>query len=152
MALLIREEEVNELLPMAEASDVVGYDMWRMIQDGPQSELNLTERTQPMLLTSSVALWRLWLAQGGVRPAMLAGHSLGEYTALVAAEALTFADALRLVQKRGEFMGTFGEGKMLATPLDLETARQLAEKHYCEVATYNLPEQGFDYAGVGIHL
>jgi [acyl-carrier-protein] S-malonyltransferase len=72
----------------AEASDALGYDMWDLVQNGEQEALNLTTTTQPVLLTSSVALWRAWLAQGGAQPAAMAGHSLGEFSALVCAGAL----------------------------------------------------------------
>src|SRR5262245_42171996 len=66
-----------------EASEVLGYDVWTLVQTGTQDEINLTEKTQPILLTSSVALWRVWCEQGGKAPAMMAGHSLGEFSALV---------------------------------------------------------------------
>ena len=101
----------------AEASGVLGYDMWDLIQNGEQDALNLTETTQPVLLTSSVALWRAWLEQGGHRPGIMAGHSLGEFSALVCAGALGFADAVQLVRQRGAFMQTavpVGEGAMAA--------------------------------------
>ncbi len=101
----------------AEASDVLGYDLWELVQKGPQEQLNLTERTQPMLLAASVAVWRAWKAQGGVQPAQLAGHSLGEWSALVAADVLDFADAIGLVQMRGKFMQEAvpaGQGGMAA--------------------------------------
>ena len=88
----------------AEASDVLGYDLWALTQDGPEADLNQTDRTQPALLTAGVALWRLWLQQGGAEPALMAGHSLGEYTALVCAGALGFKDAVNLVKLRGEYM------------------------------------------------
>jgi len=88
----------------AEASTVLGYDMWSLIQNGEQDVLNLTETTQPVLLTCSVALWRAWEAKGGARPAVMAGHSLGEFSALVCAGALKFADAVELVRQRGAFM------------------------------------------------
>lgn len=100
-----------------EASDALGYDAWDLIQNGEQEQLNLTETTQPVLLTSSVALWRSWLAQGGVQPAIMAGHSLGEFSALVCAGVLQFADAVQLVRQRGAFMQTavpVGEGAMAA--------------------------------------
>lgn len=100
-----------------EASSVLGYDLWRLAQTGPQEELNLTERTQPLILTASVALWRVWSARGGVRPEYMAGHSLGEFTALVCAGALEFADAVRLVRNRGAYMQSavpVGEGAMAA--------------------------------------
>jgi len=101
----------------AEASDALGYDMWAMVQGGPQEDLNLTERTQPILLTASVALWRVWLEKNGVKPVLLAGHSLGEFSALVCAGAMDFRDAVRLVRARGQFMQTavpVGEGAMAA--------------------------------------
>ncbi len=100
-----------------EASQALGYDMWDLVQNGSQEELNLTETTQPVLLTASVALWRAWCAEGGAKPAMMAGHSLGEFSALVCAGALDFADAVVLVRKRGAFMQTavpVGEGAMAA--------------------------------------
>ena len=100
-----------------EASQVLDYDMWALIQEGPQEALNLTETTQPVLLTSSVALWRAWLEQGGISPSVMAGHSLGEFSALVCAGALQFADAVQLVRQRGEFMQSavpVGEGAMAA--------------------------------------
>ena len=89
-----------------EAATVVDYDMWATIEDGPQEALNLTETTQPVLLTCSVALWRAWQEQGGVMPGIMAGHSLGEFSALVCAGALSFTDAVALVRRRGEFMQT----------------------------------------------
>ncbi len=100
-----------------EASDALGYDVWDLIQNGEQEALNLTENTQPVLLASSVALWRAWLEAGGARPGIMAGHSLGEFTALVCAGALGFADAVQLVRQRGQFMQTavpVGEGAMAA--------------------------------------
>lgn len=88
----------------AEASEVLGYDLWALIQDGPAEALNQTDKTQPALLTAGVALWRLWLQQGGATPSVLAGHSLGEYTALVCAGAIDFKDGVKLVELRGRFM------------------------------------------------
>ena len=87
-----------------EASQGAGADLWSLAQRGPESELNRTEFTQPCLLAAGVAVWRTWLAQGGATPAVLAGHSLGEYTALVAAGALSLHDGARLVRKRGQLM------------------------------------------------
>lgn len=87
-----------------EASAVLGYDLWALAQSGPAEELNKTWQTQPALLTASVALWRVWQQQGGKTPAMMAGHSLGEYSALVCAGVIDFADAVRLVELRGKFM------------------------------------------------
>lgn len=87
-----------------EASDALGYDLWALVQNGPAEELNKTWQTQPALLTASVALWRLWQQQGGKKPALMAGHSLGEYSALVCAGVIDFADAVRLVELRGKLM------------------------------------------------
>ncbi|WP_074012727.1 ACP S-malonyltransferase [Candidatus Sodalis sp. SoCistrobi] len=88
----------------AEASAVLGYDLWQRVQQGPAEELNKTWVTQPALLTASVALWRVWQQQGGPAPALLAGHSLGEYSALVCAGSLDFAAAVALVALRGKLM------------------------------------------------
>ncbi|MCO4785770.1 ACP S-malonyltransferase [Marinomonas atlantica] len=86
-----------------EASDVLGYDLWDLVQNDAES-LGQTDKTQPALLTSSVALWRLWEQQGGEQPAYVAGHSLGEYSALVCAGVIAFKDAVELVKLRGEYM------------------------------------------------
>ncbi|MGH1371515.1 MAG: ACP S-malonyltransferase [Cellvibrionaceae bacterium] len=88
----------------AEASDVLGYDLWALVQSGPQEELNLTERTQPMLLTASVATWRVLQQKGAAQPSLMAGHSLGEWSALVCSGVVAFADAVKLVQLRGKYM------------------------------------------------
>lgn len=88
----------------AEASKALGFDLWNLVQQGPEEELNKTENTQPALLAAGVALWRLWQQQGGAAPAVMAGHSLGEYTALVCAGAIDFVDGVRLVQARGRYM------------------------------------------------
>jgi len=101
----------------AEASDVLGYDLWNLVQAGTQEDINLTERTQPLLLTASVAVWRLWQAQGGATPALMSGHSLGEWSALVCAGVISFADAVKLVQHRGRYMQEAvpaGQGGMAA--------------------------------------
>ena len=87
-----------------EASALLGYDLWSLVQEGPQERLNMTEITQPALLTSSVALWRLWQKRNGAVPAFLAGHSLGEWSALVCAGVVDFADAVTLVRLRGKYM------------------------------------------------
>jgi len=87
-----------------EASEALGYDLWALTQQGPEEQLNQTDKTQPAILTASIALWRLWQAEGGAKPAFVAGHSLGEYSALVAAGVLQFADAVRLVERRGQLM------------------------------------------------
>ena len=112
----------------AEASAALGYDLWSLTQQGPQEQLNQTDKTQPAILAASIALWRLWLAEVGVRPAFVAGHSLGEYSALVAAGSLGFADALKLVERRGQLMQQAvpaGQGAMAAI-LGLEDAQVLA--------------------------
>lgn len=87
-----------------EASEALGYDLWALTQNGPVEELNKTWQTQPALLTASFALWRLWQQKGGRTPVLLAGHSLGEYSALVCAGVIDFADAVRLVELRGKLM------------------------------------------------
>ncbi|MDF2180490.1 ACP S-malonyltransferase [Neptuniibacter sp. CAU 1671] len=88
----------------AEASSVLGYDLWQLIQNGPDTDLNQTDKTQPALLTAGVALWRMWSELGQAQPSVLAGHSLGEYTALVCGGAIDFTDGVQLVKLRGEFM------------------------------------------------
>ncbi len=99
----------------AEASEVLGFDLWQIAQTG--EGLDQTEKTQPVLLTASIALWRVWLELGGIAPKYLAGHSLGEYSALVAAEAMSLVDAVKLVNLRGKLMQSavpVGEGAMAA--------------------------------------
>lgn len=102
----------------AEASDSLNFDLWKMVQEGPADTLNLTFNTQPALLTASIALWRVFKAEAGsVNVVAAAGHSLGEYSALVAANALSFAEAVRLVRTRGELMEEAvpaGQGTMAA--------------------------------------
>ncbi|MFD2641051.1 ACP S-malonyltransferase [Pseudomonas japonica] len=101
----------------SEASEALGYDLWALIQNGPEEQLNQTDKTQPAILTASIALWRLWLAEGGARPAFVSGHSLGEYSALVAAGSLSLADAVKLVERRGQLMQEAvpaGQGAMAA--------------------------------------
>lgn len=100
-----------------EASDGAGVDLWALSQQGPEEQLNQTEYTQPALLAASIAVWRLWQAKGGATPAALAGHSLGEYSALVAAGAIDLRDAAKLVRLRGQRMQTAvpaGTGAMVA--------------------------------------
>ena len=101
----------------AEASEALGYDLWALVQNGPAEELNSTDKTQPAMLTAGVATWRVMQSEGNVSPALLAGHSLGEYTALVCAGAMTLADAVSLVADRGRFMQEAvpeGQGAMAA--------------------------------------
>lgn len=88
----------------AEASSVLGYDLWQLVQQGPAEELNKTWQTQPALLAASVAIWRVWQQQNGTRPVFMAGHSLGEYSALVCAGVLDFKQAISLVELRGKLM------------------------------------------------
>jgi [acyl-carrier-protein] S-malonyltransferase len=118
----------------AEASSVLGYDLWQLVQDGPEELLNSTDRTQPAMLAAGVAVWRAWLGRGGTRPALMAGHSLGEYTALVCAGALEFAAAIALVAERGRCMQSAvpaGVGAMAAI-LGLDDAAVAA---VCEQST-----------------
>ncbi|MCK0536218.1 ACP S-malonyltransferase [Alcanivorax quisquiliarum] len=132
-----------------EASGALGYDLWALIQDGPAEQLNSTDKTQPALLTAGVALWRLWLHRGGARPAMLAGHSLGEYTALCCAGVFSLGDAVRLVEKRGQLMQSAvpaGEGAMAAIlGLDDEQVRaacaEAAAGDVVEAVNFNAPGQ-----------
>jgi [acyl-carrier-protein] S-malonyltransferase len=88
----------------AEASAALGYDLWAIVANGPDEKLNQTEITQPVMLSTGVAVWRVWQAENGPQPVIMAGHSLGEYTALTCAGAIDFADAVRLVADRGRFM------------------------------------------------
>lgn len=132
-----------------EASEALGYDMWDLVQNGQQEQLNLTETTQPVLLTSSVAVWRLWCELGGAKPALMAGHSLGEFSALVCAGSLQFADAVKLVRARGQAMQTavpVGEGAMAAVlGLDDEQivaiCQQASEAGVVEAVNFNSPGQ-----------
>jgi [acyl-carrier-protein] S-malonyltransferase len=89
---------------MAEASSALGQDLWQLIESGPPEQLNATVNTQPVMLSSAYAMYRAWMAEGGPSPEIMAGHSLGEYTALVAAGALAFADAVPLVRFRAQAM------------------------------------------------
>jgi [acyl-carrier-protein] S-malonyltransferase len=100
-----------------EASEVLGYDLWQLSQIGPEKVLNQTEKTQPALLAASVAVWRVWRDQGGESPELMAGHSFGEYSALVCAEAISFKDGVKLARLRGQFMQEVipeGEGAVAA--------------------------------------
>lgn len=88
----------------AESSQALGYDLWSLVSAGPEPELNKTEKTQPALLTASVSIWRLYCELGGAKPDVMAGHSLGEYSALVCAGVMSLTDAVKLVEKRGQYM------------------------------------------------
>ncbi len=126
-----------------QASETLGYDMAELSFRDPEDKLNRTQFTQLALLTHSVACLRVFqeLTGGQVEPYACAGHSLGEYSSLVAAEALAFGDALKLVEKRGQLMSEYGRGKMVAFPLDEETVRSFVSSHYCGIGACNLPEQ-----------
>jgi [acyl-carrier-protein] S-malonyltransferase len=134
---------------LAEAADALGFDLWGLISSGDQAALNLTETTQPALLACSVALWRDWCARGGPTPALMAGHSLGEFSALCCAGALDYADALRLVRQRGAFMQSavpVGEGAMAAViGLEPDKLEELVKPIVAEgplaLANFNTPEQ-----------
>lgn len=132
-----------------QASSVLGYDLWALVQNGPQEDLNLTERTQPMLLTASVALWRAWSQRSQSTPALMAGHSLGEWSALVCAGVVDFKDAVKLVQLRGKYMQAAvpaGVGSMAAIiGLDdasiLEACDAAAENEVVSAVNFNSPGQ-----------
>jgi [acyl-carrier-protein] S-malonyltransferase len=132
-----------------QASSILGYDLWALVQNGPQEELNLTERTQPMLLTASVALWRAWSQQSKIMPAFMAGHSLGEWSALVCAGVVDFKDAVRLVQLRGKYMQEavpVGVGSMAAIiGLDdaaiIDCCRAACENEVVSAVNFNSPGQ-----------
>jgi [acyl-carrier-protein] S-malonyltransferase len=133
----------------AEASEVLGYDLWALCQQGPDAELGVTEKTQPAMLAAGVATWRAWQQHGGPRPVAMAGHSLGEYTALVCSEALDFRAAIDLVRYRGQVMQQavpLGEGAMAAI-LGLDDAtldaacREAAQGEVVEPVNFNAPGQ-----------
>ncbi|MHC2147904.1 ACP S-malonyltransferase [Pseudomonas alkylphenolica] len=132
-----------------EASEALGYDLWALTQEGPEEQLNQTDKTQPAILTASIALWRLWLAEGGARPAFVSGHSLGEYSALVAAGSLSLGDAVKLVKRRGELMQEAvpaGQGAMAAI-LGLDDAvvvgicAEAAQGEVVSAVNFNSPGQ-----------
>jgi len=117
MLSTISSDERVILDTFAEASEVLSFDLWSLAQDGPAESQALTANTQPLILTASVALYRLWLQRGGRVPSVVAGHSLGEFSALVAAGVLAFSDAVRIVRLRGQAMQgavPVGEGAMAA--------------------------------------
>jgi [acyl-carrier-protein] S-malonyltransferase len=139
---LFREHEVVRKI-YDRASNVLGYDVAELSFKDPQEQLNLTRFTQPALLTHSIACLEAFRELSGdrLKPAIAAGHSVGEYSALVAANALSFESALNLVQKRGDLMGTHGEGEMAAFRLDMDTIRPFAQRYHCAIAGCNLPDQ-----------
>ncbi len=132
-----------------QAGQALEMDLWRLVNDGPAEQLDRTELTQPAMLTAGIAVWRVWQALGGPRPAMMAGHSLGEYAALVAAGAMDFPDAVRVVSVRGRLMQSAvpaGHGAMAAV-LGLEDevveaiCREACEDQVVAPANYNSPGQ-----------
>lgn len=133
----------------AEASNVLGYDLWQLTQEGPKEQLDQTDKTQPAILTASVALWRLWIGQGGAEPSYLAGHSLGEYSALVAAQSLPFKEAVKLVELRGQLMQKavpVGQGAMAAilglTDEEVkEACAEVAQGQIISAVNFNAPGQ-----------
>ena len=133
----------------AEASDALGYDLWQLIQDGPEADLNQTDKTQPAMLAAGVACWRVWMAAGGVTPSYMAGHSLGEYTALVASGAIDFAAAIKLVDKRGQLMQAAvpqGQGAMaailgLTDEQVIEACDQVSQGEVVQAVNFNAPGQ-----------
>jgi [acyl-carrier-protein] S-malonyltransferase len=132
-----------------EASTALGYDLWQLVAQGPAEQLNQTNFTQPALLTASVALWRLWQAESSVSPSVLAGHSLGEYSALVCAGVLSLTDGVQLVEKRGEYMQACvpaGVGAMAAViGLDdqaiIDACAQAQESEVVSAVNFNSPGQ-----------
>ena len=133
----------------AEASRVLGYDLWQLVSEGPGETLNATERTQPAMLAAGTAVWRVWRARGGSVPARVSGHSLGEFTALVCAGALDFPAAIELVRFRGQVMQEAvpaGSGAMAAIlgledEVVLAVCREAAGSGIVEAANFNSPEQ-----------
>jgi [acyl-carrier-protein] S-malonyltransferase len=132
-----------------QASDALGQDLGKLIAEGPAEELNLTTNTQPVMLTAAYAIYRVWEKETGLKPALVAGHSLGEYTALVAAGALAFADAVPLVRFRAQAMQSavpVGEGGMAAIlGLDDDTVRavcaEASSAGVVEAVNFNAPAQ-----------
>lgn len=132
----------------AEASEALGYDLWQKVAQGPVEELNQTHITQPAMLAAGISLWRIWQQRGGASPVVLAGHSLGEYSALVAAGAIGFADGVRLVAERGRLMQQAvpaGSGGMAAI-LGLEDAQVVA---VCEQAAQGEVVSAVNFNAIG---
>ncbi len=133
----------------AEASDILGYDLWALVQSGPAEKLGETTVTQPAMLCAGVATWRAWQAEGGDAPSLLSGHSLGEYSALAASGAMSFADAVTVVKKRSELMQAavpVGVGAMAAIlGLDdddvVALCAEAAGDEVCDAVNFNSPGQ-----------
>lgn len=146
-ALAESEAMVGETF--AEASEALGHDLWSLVSDGPKEALNQTENTQPAMLAAAIAVWRIWESRQGPRPGALAGHSLGEYSALVAADAMSLGDAVALVAERGRLMQQAvpaGEGAMAALiGLDDDAVRALCVEQagdgVLEAVNFNAPGQ-----------
>ncbi len=146
--------ELAEAYPVVEqtfdeASDVLDYDLWKLVQQGSQEDINLTETTQPLLLSASVAIWRIWQQLQGAAPVAVAGHSLGEWSALVCAGVVDFSAAVNLVRLRGAYMQTAvpaGQGAMAAI-LGLDDAQiadccaQASEGEEVAAVNFNAPGQ-----------
>ena len=148
MLSALAEQHDSVIETFNEASEALGYDLWDLSQNGPTEKLGQTEFTQPALLTAGVAVWRVWYQEGGAKPEVMAGHSLGEYTALTCAGALAFKDAVTLVQDRGRYMQTAvpaGEGAMAAIiGLDDDAVVQA-----CEQASINGVVQAVNFNAPG---
>ncbi len=133
----------------SEASELLGYDLWQLAQQGPAEALAQTQITQPLMLVAGVSMWRVWQQSGGINPQWVAGHSLGEYTALVCADALDFSQAVQIVEKRARYMKeavTDGEGAMAAIlGLSAEVVTELCREAQIvgpvTPANFNTPEQ-----------
>lgn len=133
----------------AQASEVLGFDLWKLVNEGPEEQLNLTVNTQPAMLAASVATYRVWRQQGGILPGWMAGHSLGEYTALVCAEALAFEDAVTLVRERARLMQEAvpaGQGAMAAI-LGLDDVHVVAVCEQVSSAGGNVAPANFNAPG-----
>jgi [acyl-carrier-protein] S-malonyltransferase len=148
LSALAKSSKVIEAT-FAQASEVLGYDLWQRCQEGPAEALNATECTQPAMLTAGVATYRMWIERGGAVPRLMAGHSLGEFSALVAAGSLDFKTAVDLVKFRAEAMQAAvpqGQGAMAAIlgleDIDIEAAcREAAQDEVVEAVNFNAPGQ-----------
>ena len=147
-------EELGATYPIikqtfAQASEILNYDLWKLTQQGPEELLNQTEKTQPALLAAGIAIWYLWQQNTEQQPAYVAGHSFGEYTALVAAKAIKFEDAVSLAQDRGRFMQmavSNGRGAMAAilaleTETVIEICKKVAQEQVVSAVNFNAPGQ-----------
>ncbi len=148
---MLKDFSENQIVrdTFSQASQALGYDLWQLISEGPVEQLNQTQCTQPALLTASVAMWRLWRDSASCLPAVLAGHSLGEYSALVCAEVLSLTDAVKLVEQRGQFMQASvpqGTGAMsavigLADQEIITACQQAAQQQVVSAVNFNSPGQ-----------